>query len=286
MWERRLTGILALWAWVCGWTMGANLATVVVEPRLLVREALKSLMANNSCHVVCDVGSTAEISIAAVSDEPKLVVLGAQSADDAVAEADAIRKLWPDSKIILLYEHASPADVQKLLASEINGCIPLSASPDTLIGMLDMSVIGGTRVMVVPGSECPAIQPARREQSHQPEIAMGGSAVNGAGTSGLAMSNGGTQRAPLLRILPKLSEREVQILNGLMKGYANKVIARRYDLAEATVKVHIKSILRKIRVGNRTQAAVWALENGYAAHDFKGSPVETDIGSNQITPRA
>ena len=112
---------------------------------------------------------------------------------------------------------------------------------------------------------------------------MDGSAVNGASTSGLAMSNGGTQRAPLLRILPKLSEREVQILNGLMKGYANKVIARRYDLAEATVKVHIKSILRKIRVGNRTQAAVWALENGYAAHDFKGSPVEADIESNQIT---
>jgi two-component system nitrate/nitrite response regulator NarL len=97
-------------------------------------------------------------------------------------------------------------------------------------------------------------------------------AVNGAGTSGLAMSNGGTQRAPLLRGLPQLSEREVQILNGLVKGYANKVIARRYDLAEATVKVHIKSILRKIRVGNRTQAAVWALENGHTAPEFKGQP--------------
>jgi two-component system nitrate/nitrite response regulator NarL len=282
--------------------MGANLATVVVEQRLLVREALKSLMANNSCHVVCDVGSTAEISVAAVSDEPKLVVLGAQSADDAVAEADAIRKLWPDSKIILLYEHASSADVQKLLASEINGCVPLFASPDTLIGVLDMSVIGGTRVMVVPGTNCPAIQPAQREQSHRLEIAMDGSkphggqpkavtmqtqpAVNGAGTSGLEMSNGGTQRVPPLRSLPKLSEREVQILNGLVRGDANKVIARRCDLAEATVKVHIKSILRKIRLGNRTQAAVWALENGYAAHDFKGSPVESDIGSNQITPRA
>jgi two-component system nitrate/nitrite response regulator NarL len=62
---------------------------------------------------------------------------------------------------------------------------------------------------------------------------------------------------------PHLSEREVQVLNGLVKGHANKVIARTCDIAESTVKVHIKSILRKIRLSNRTQAAIWALGNGY-----------------------
>ena len=35
-----------------------------------------------------------------------------------------------------------------------------------------------------------------------------------------------------------------------------------YSVTEATVKVHMKSILRKIRVANRTQAAIWALKNG------------------------
>ena len=40
------------------------------------------------------------------------------------------------------------------------------------------------------------------------------------------------------------------------------MIARKIDIAEATVKVHIKAILRKIRVQNRTQAAVWAMNNG------------------------
>ena len=45
------------------------------------------------------------------------------------------------------------------------------------------------------------------------------------------------------------------------------MIARTLDIAEATVKVHMKSVLRKIRVANRTQAAIWALENGYAAED-------------------
>jgi two-component system nitrate/nitrite response regulator NarL len=56
----------------------------------------------------------------------------------------------------------------------------------------------------------------------------------------------------------RLSERETAILLRLMHGAANKVIARELDIAEATVKVHVKSVLRKIRVKNRTQAATWA----------------------------
>jgi two-component system nitrate/nitrite response regulator NarL len=43
-----------------------------------------------------------------------------------------------------------------------------------------------------------------------------------------------------------------------MQGEPNKIIARQFDITEATVKVHIKAILRKISVRNRTQAAVWA----------------------------
>jgi two-component system nitrate/nitrite response regulator NarL len=56
-----------------------------------------------------------------------------------------------------------------------------------------------------------------------------------------------------------LSRREREILHCLEKGDSNKRIALRLDIAEATVKVHVKSILRKIGVDNRTQAAIWSL---------------------------
>ena len=56
-----------------------------------------------------------------------------------------------------------------------------------------------------------------------------------------------------------LSERETQILRGLIEGQSNKTIARTLDIMEATVKVHVKAILRKTGVQNRTQAAIWAL---------------------------
>ena len=62
------------------------------------------------------------------------------------------------------------------------------------------------------------------------------------------------------------SPREAEILKYLLYGYSNKMIARGLGITEATVKVHLKALLRKIRVRNRTQAAIWAASNGYSHH--------------------
>jgi two-component system nitrate/nitrite response regulator NarL len=59
----------------------------------------------------------------------------------------------------------------------------------------------------------------------------------------------------------RLSPREREILSHLVDGHSNKGIARILGITEATVKVHLKSLLRKIRVENRTQAAIWALSH-------------------------
>jgi two-component system nitrate/nitrite response regulator NarL len=59
-----------------------------------------------------------------------------------------------------------------------------------------------------------------------------------------------------------LSNREVDILGCLVDGDPNKVISQRLRIADATVKVHIKAILRKLNVQNRTQAAMWAASRG------------------------
>lgn len=59
------------------------------------------------------------------------------------------------------------------------------------------------------------------------------------------------------RICP-FSIREQEILSVLAEGVSNKHIARKFDIAESTVKVHVKHILRKLNMNNRTQAAIWA----------------------------
>ena len=63
------------------------------------------------------------------------------------------------------------------------------------------------------------------------------------------------------RIAPQLSPRENLILGCLVEGDSNKSIAKKIDMAEETVKVHVKAIRRKLRVHNRAQAAIWGMKN-------------------------
>ena len=71
-----------------------------------------------------------------------------------------------------------------------------------------------------------------------------------------------TKHTPLkIERMPRLSATESSIMHALIEGHSNKVIARRMNIAEATAKVHIKAILRKLGVHNRTQAAIWAMNN-------------------------
>jgi len=261
---------------------------------LLVREALDSLIEGHSYRVVCGISSVDEVAdVAVVGGGPRLVILGEQSIEAAIDGAVEIRKLWADSKIVLLFEHASADDVQKLLISQIDGCVPLNVSPDTLIRALDVVMSGDGRVMILPSVRQCSIQPAMPEDAQLSAsgdmspvkivpASVSRAAINipphplaiGAGTNGReplhvsSPKSNGTGCASS-RHLPRLSGREAQILDGLVRGQTNKVIARACDITEATVKVHMKSILRKIQVANRTQAAIWALEHGYSADEIK-----------------
>ena len=87
--------------------MGKRIATLIIEPRSLVRQGLVSLMASHSYHVIGGVGSAADIdSSLLVADVPRLVILGPLPAEEAAPAASCIRKLWPDTKIVLLFERA------------------------------------------------------------------------------------------------------------------------------------------------------------------------------------
>lgn len=62
--------------------------------------------------------------------------------------------------------------------------------------------------------------------------------------------------------LEALTDREVQILKAIADGDSNKMIARRLDITEGTVKVHVKKVLKKLHFRSRVEAAVWAVEQG------------------------
>jgi two-component system, NarL family, nitrate/nitrite response regulator NarL len=265
--------------------MAKRVSTVIIEPRLVLREALELLMGNHSYRVVGGLGSVAEIACSSIiPDGPELVILGAQAADNAAKGAEVIRPRWPDSKIIFLFDDPSPADLQNMPVSQIDGCIPLFVSPDTLINTLELIITRNVRVMVMGDKQRPSKLP--QVESLEADNKTAKPHLNGSGDGALAVTvlevpppaneichpDPCTGQALAVETkTPALSEREIQILDGLVKGHANKVIARRCGVTEATIKVHMKSILRKIRACNRTQAAIWALEHGYSGAEPKAA---------------
>ncbi len=66
---------------------------------------------------------------------------------------------------------------------------------------------------------------------------------------------------PATRALDALTTRELEILGYLAAGHSNKIIARKLNLAESTIKVHVQSILRKLELSSRVQAAVYAVQH-------------------------
>ena len=69
------------------------------------------------------------------------------------------------------------------------------------------------------------------------------------------------------RFEQRVTEREKDILGCLAGGLSNKLIARDLNIAEGTVKVHIKNLLKKLKFRSRLEAAVWAIEQGHRNQD-------------------
>jgi DNA-binding NarL/FixJ family response regulator len=68
--------------------------------------------------------------------------------------------------------------------------------------------------------------------------------------------------------LEQLSPRERQVLALLVEGLPNKLIARRLEITEKTVKSHLTKVFREIDVTDRTQAALWAERRGFPGPGF------------------
>jgi len=253
--------------------MGDLIATVVIEARSLIREALVSLIESHSYKVICSIGSPADIDCNALKEEqPKLVMLGALPGSSLADTTSRIRRCWHAAKIIVLFDNISSEDLQQLIASDVDLCIPMDASPRALINTLQLIVCEPIRVFVVGGAEIThglSTQTLKNGEALAAEVVSSLQAPPSiAMPCAVGSAEAAVDGAHSDYRLYALSEREEQILKALVGGYSNKMIARIHSVTESTVKVHMKAILRKIRVSNRTQAAIWALRNAY----FPGEP--------------
>jgi two-component system nitrate/nitrite response regulator NarL len=172
-----------------------------------------------------------------------LIVHTGDDFEVAVEQIDLLRSLQPDARVIVVGDRYRPNEVAAAFLAGANGYFVDVTSRDVFIKSIELVMMGET---VFPPTFLPFALDPKREHNDDASTRDG---------------HEGVTVMPDERIAPELSPREKSILRCLVEGDSNKRIARKIDIAEGTVKVHIKAILRKIGVHNRTQAAIWGMNN-------------------------
>jgi two-component system nitrate/nitrite response regulator NarL len=232
--------------------MRQNSATVLVEQSTLFREGLARILSGTQFRIIDrqpDLRSIGEI-VAPPGEQILFVVGLGSAASDGLAELHTIKERYPTARLVVLAERVEARSLVAALHAGADGYLPTTISCEALIKSLELVMLG---IPVLPSATVSLI----RDFEGELERRVGAQELAKAGAQG----GGVPVPASLPTSLPMLSARETQILSCLTEGAPNKLIARRFDITEATVKVHVKAILRKIRVKNRTQAAIWASGN-------------------------
>jgi two-component system nitrate/nitrite response regulator NarL len=91
-------------------------------------------------------------------------------------------------------------------------------------------------------------------------VALGRMVISESLTTLLAEALRSQRSRPAAPNISSLTQREREILRELAAGLSNKLIARKLDITDGTVKVHVKHLLKKLNLRSRVEAAVWAVQ--------------------------
>lgn len=214
-------------------------AVVICENQIL-RSGILQLVEGSSFSIESIEEDQASFLRKELLPPPELVIVVGAKLSDATASAGSILKeKYPKTRVALIADNFDLEFLQLAYRRGVDGFCLAHQEREVLIKSLELVALGE---IVVPSTIADILLKAAEAN---PSKGVGDPQV----LPESSLDKPGARQ---------LSSREVEILKHLMEGAANKVIARKLNVAEATVKVHIKAILRKIGAANRTQAAMWA----------------------------
>ena len=220
----------------------------IVHEQPFVSHSLEALLSENEFDVVYNLEFVDEIEAADFKTEPDLCILGFFEEQGKFETAcKAIRRQFPTCRLLMIDARYSTAAMQAARAQNLFAYLSFHLTPEL--------ILNGIR-LVLAGNECYP-------------MGLDGLGGDGPGTLGLRDT-----RSDQL-----FTARECDVLNLIVVGLSNKMIARRLCISESTVKGYMNAVLRKTGTVNRTQAACWAIELGYGATEER-SVDEAAVGPN------
>jgi DNA-binding NarL/FixJ family response regulator len=227
--------------------VSADSALAIVDPSRLRRECLRLALAQHSptCNVT-EAGSAEElIHLGGSGSHFDLVLMGAATAEHIdLRQIEALRRSMPETPLVVVAETDSPQRARQILSTGARGFLPASLSLRVLMGALDLVLAGG---VYVPSS-----------------LIESGSQRQG------TWQGGGQAAEPW----SELTRRQRDVLALISQGKSNKLIADALTMSESTVKAHVKQIIKRLNVANRTQAALVATGRAFFAPHLRTNGID------------
>jgi len=204
---------------------------LVVDDDEDFRNGLAELLTAHDLDVVATARDARDAIDVARMLRPNVVLMDVHMpGPNGIQATPGVLQAWPEAKVVMLTVSGDGTDVLEALLAGATGYLVKGTEPAALVAGIRAAAAGDA--LLSPGL---ATKLLSRVQAAAPVAARDGAV---------------------------LSERELDVLRLLAAGKANNDIARELFLSPYTVRNHISSILAKLQIANRTEAAAYAIRSG------------------------
>ncbi|MBK5071747.1 two-component system response regulator NarL [Budviciaceae bacterium CWB-B4] len=203
---------------------------LLIDDHPMIRNGVKQLISMDTSLIVIAEASSGEQGVELAEQyDPDLILLDLNMPGlNGLETLDLLRKRELSGRIVVFTVSNHEDDIVSALKRGADGYLLKDMEPEDLLEALRQAATGQ---MVLSEKLTPILAASLRTTQPSGE-----------------------------RDIQQLTPREQGILKLIAQGLSNKLIARKLDIAESTVKVHVKHLLRKMKLKSRVEAAVWVLQ--------------------------
>jgi len=208
---------------------------LVVDDHPLFRKGVTQLLAMEpDLEVVGEAGDHARAVQLAGELDPDLILLDLHlKGSDGLQVLEALKQDDPSRRVVMLTVSDAAEDLMAAIRAGADGYLLKDAEPEQLLQRIHEAAEGRTVFSEAMSAQlAAALHDEARRARGDPEGA------------------------------PDLTARELAVLRCVARGASNKVIGRELNIAEGTVKVHVKRLMKKLGFRSRVEAAIWATRRG------------------------